>query len=357
MGLATTATLPAGQVPPGSVRQLSDGNPNGTVLGQSPADLIAFFGATPVAQPGGGGPNRGVVGNITVYTSTQSPSAVTTITSAEKAMTVTGVAATDLVMVSKPTSQAGLAVGTARASATNTIQVTLANLTGSTITPTASESWVVTAVPAALTQSAVLTPATVAANTTVEQQFAVSGASAVAAGMFLAINKPTAQTGLIILGARVVSANLIGITFANVTAAPITPTAAETYIFYAGYGFNVAPVMTEMSAALNPASVAANTTAEQTFTVAGLAAGTFVQVDPPSPTPGLGIAGVRVSAANTLAINFSNTTSAAIDPPLGTYTISYFATQNPAAGSSTAVSSVTGTNAGAALIALGLVAG
>ena len=31
-------------------KQLSDGNPGGTGLGQSATDLISFYGATPVAQ-------------------------------------------------------------------------------------------------------------------------------------------------------------------------------------------------------------------------------------------------------------------------------------------------------------------
>lgn len=31
-------------------RQLSDGNPDGTVLGQSATDRIAFYNATPLAQ-------------------------------------------------------------------------------------------------------------------------------------------------------------------------------------------------------------------------------------------------------------------------------------------------------------------
>ena len=33
-----------------AVRQLSDANSQGTVLGQSSTDLIAFYGGTPVAQ-------------------------------------------------------------------------------------------------------------------------------------------------------------------------------------------------------------------------------------------------------------------------------------------------------------------
>ncbi len=35
------------------VKQLSDGNPDGTVVGQSPSDLIAFYNGTPVAQRSG----------------------------------------------------------------------------------------------------------------------------------------------------------------------------------------------------------------------------------------------------------------------------------------------------------------
>ncbi len=36
-----------------AVRHLSDGNPDGNVLGQSAADLISFHNATPIAQRAG----------------------------------------------------------------------------------------------------------------------------------------------------------------------------------------------------------------------------------------------------------------------------------------------------------------
>lgn len=352
MGLAQNAVLPVNQ-PNGSPRQVSDGNPNGTVLGQGPSDLISFFGATPVPQPATRGATRGMVGNTTVYTSTQSPSAVTANTTAEASLTVTGVAATDLVLVSKPTAQGGLVVGTARASATNTVGLSLGNVTGSTITPTASESYVLTTIPAALQISATLTPAVVAANAIVEQQFAVTGVSA---GMFVAVNKPTFQTGLMITNARAVANGILGITFLNATASPITPTAAEVYKIFAAYGLSVAPVMSEKNVVIAPGSVAANTSAEQTFTVPGLAAGTFVNVDKPSSTPGITIGGARVSAANTLAITFVNNTPAAIVPPSETYAVSYFPTANPAAGSSTASASTPSTATDAALVSLGLIA-
>lgn len=34
-----------------SLKEHSDGNPDGNRLGQSPTDKIAFYGATPIVQP------------------------------------------------------------------------------------------------------------------------------------------------------------------------------------------------------------------------------------------------------------------------------------------------------------------
>lgn len=65
---------------------------------------------------------------------------------------------------------------------------------------------------------------------------------------------------------------------------------------------------------LSPTSVAANTTAEQTFTVNGLKVGDFTDISKPTTQGGLGIANTRVSAANTLAIAFINATASAITP-------------------------------------------
>lgn len=70
-------------------------------------------------------------------------------------------------------------------------------------------------------------------------------------------------------------------------------------------------------ATLTPAQVAINTTAEQTFTVNGLKVGDAVFVNKPTAQAGLGIVGARVSAANTLAINFVNATGGAITPTAG----------------------------------------
>lgn len=73
---------------------------------------------------------------------------------------------------------------------------------------------------------------------------------------------------------------------------------------------------------LTPASVAANTTAEQTFTIAGLQVGDFMNVYSASAqTAGIGIVSARVSAANTLAIGFSNNTAGSLTPVSGIYNV------------------------------------
>lgn len=61
-------------------------------------------------------------------------------------------------------------------------------------------------------------------------------------------------------------------------------------------------------------SVAANTTAEQTFTVVGLKVGDYVDVTKPSHQAGLGVLQARVSAADTIAIQFINNTASPIVP-------------------------------------------
>lgn len=71
---------------------------------------------------------------------------------------------------------------------------------------------------------------------------------------------------------------------------------------------------------INPASVAANTTAEQDFTVAGLGINDIIlSITKPTLTAGIGIVNSRVKAANTLSVTFINATAGAIDPPSETY--------------------------------------
>ena len=410
---------------------------DGHQLGQSPLDPVGLYGVTPVVQALGNAQaaiSRGLqCGTIASYSTTQSPSAVAQGTTAEQNLTVqsgTGgqmlLASGDLVYVNKPTSQAGLGVGNVRVQASNVLGTTFINVpaAGGSITPTASEVYSVIAIRGMPKISQTLSPAIVAANTTAEQQFAVVGLQA---GFLVQVNKPTAQAGLDIVGCRIVSNNVLGITFCNVTGTGITPTPAESYniislpgldavdndvcygfnvgtigaigagvvvtggsttltgilatdmiagifkptsganatnaatvyeaiptanvltLYFAGIGTGATPTGSEVygvhskrlspvapllnySQSLVPVSVAAATTAEQTFTVTGLVAGSPVWVNKPSLTTGLGICGVRVSAANTLAINYINTTSAAIVPPTETYLIGNFQVPSPGAG-------------------------
>lgn len=90
---------------------------------------------------------------------------------------------------------------------------------------------------------ATLSPAQVAINTTVEQTFTVNG---LIVGDFIVVQKPTAQAGLGIVGSRVTAPNTLGITFANVTAGAITPTAGEVYLIKVGRQENTGPLPTAL---------------------------------------------------------------------------------------------------------------
>lgn len=81
------------------------------------------------------------------------------------------------------------------------------------------------------------------------------------------------------------------------------------------------PKIQTYTSALTPASVAANTTAEQTFTITGLNTNDLVFVNKPSAQAGLGVAGTRVASANTLGITYVNPTAGALTPTSETYKV------------------------------------
>ena len=73
---------------------------------------------------------------------------------------------------------------------------------------------------------------------------------------------------------------------------------------------------------LTPVSVAGSTSVEQSFTIQGLQLGDVVDVNcNVAQTAGIGIVNVRVSANNTLAIQFANSTGGALTPAAGIYNI------------------------------------
>ena len=162
--------------------------------------------------------------------------AVASITTAEQAITVNGLLATDIVVgISKPSLQAGVAVVNGRISAANTLQMAFVNPSAAAVTPVATEIYGVTILsqnPVAPFKKycPVLSPASIAANVTAEQTFTVTGLPFTVNPSNVVVNKQSHQYGLGISGARVTAANTLGITFENVTAAAITPTAGETYV-------------------------------------------------------------------------------------------------------------------------------
>lgn len=72
---------------------------------------------------------------------------------------------------------------------------------------------------------------------------------------------------------------------------------------------------------LTPAAIAANTSAEQTFTVTGVTTADTIYINPPSLTAGTGIVSVRITAADTIGISWGNFTAGSLTPPAGTYRI------------------------------------
>ena len=73
-----------------------------------------------------------------------------------------------------------------------------------------------------LAAQVVLSPASVAAATTVEQTFTVTGCPSSAIAVFARLD--TQPAGIAIVGARAVSDDTIGIEFANDTAGALVPT-------------------------------------------------------------------------------------------------------------------------------------
>lgn len=88
----------------------------------------------------------GNIWKLGVFSITLSPGSVAPNTSAEQTFSATGIGllSTDLVVVQKPTSQAGLIIGGARPTSTaDQLAINFGNLTAATITPTASEVYTV----------------------------------------------------------------------------------------------------------------------------------------------------------------------------------------------------------------------
>lgn len=94
-----------------------------------------------------------------------------------------------------------------------------------------------------------------------------------------------------------------------------------------GSAGNIAKIIV-LTASLTPALIATITSAEQNFTVTGLAVGDSVLVTPPGLTAGGSLTGARVSAANTLTLTFTNPTAGSVTPLAGAHSILVFRPMN-----------------------------
>ena len=85
-----------------------------------------------------------------------------------------------------------------------------------------------------------------------------------------------------------------------------------------------------VSPSITPAQVAANITAAQTFTVAGLLTTDHVTVScAGAQTAGIFVADARVSADNTLSVQFGNCTAEPLTPAAGSYIIDVIRFEGP----------------------------
>jgi hypothetical protein len=233
-------------------------------------------------------------------------------------------------IVNKPTLQADLGIIGVRVVDNNQIGLLFANTGVAEDTPTDETYSFVSINGVALGQSIVTylvdvgTVAAILTITTQEVDYTLNGVAAT--DKVVGVSKPTLKAGVGIAGARVKSAGVVAVTYANPTAGSVTPDADETYsIFIDKTDSDFGPILAQFSVAITPAAVATLTTAEETFTVTGLVSGAPVVVNvalgagydtelgSKLPT-GFGVVGARVSATDTLALVFYNGSAASITP-------------------------------------------
>ena len=305
-----------------------------------------YFNATAAGITPTAGENYGyvLIRGLPTISSTLTPVAVAANTSAEQQFSVPGIPVGAWVSVVKPTTNAGLAIVGCRVVSAGSVGIHFMNLTGVPITPTAAESYTFfwTLGLDALNQS-VAYSFNVGTVGAIGAGIVVTGGSTTLTGLLatdavVGIMKPTsgaAATNAAGVYQGIPTANTLTLNYVGIGTGA-TPTASEIYTVHTLRMNPLAPILLS-SVALTPVSVAANTTAEQTFTVAstvGLTASTLAAVNKPSIQAGLAVAGVRVSAANTLAITYVNNTAVAITPNAETYTVAAFQVPNPGAGNS-----------------------
>lgn len=85
---------------------------------------------------------------------------------------------------------------------------------------------------------------------------------------------------------------------------------------------NIYGIYGASTASIAPTALAANTAGEQSFTVPGVKLmDQIVSVTPPSNVANLGPISGRVTAADTVALKFTNPSAGSVTPPPGSYVL------------------------------------
>lgn len=272
---------------------------------------------------------------VVAQTNSQKESVLTAQNISSMNVTLTGapmLSTADVVILNKQVPLAQFGVANVRVStsspAINTAILTIMganlNVSGVSSTTPTGDQYIMAAVRGSIVNSVAITPLPVPANSTMEQQFRVTG---VAPGMVVPLTKPTDQSGLGIAGTRVVSNNVLGITFINTANSTITPS-AETYNYvgfagaapispYITFGVNMsqAAVITVTAAGPLTPSLITVTGVQQTDQVIGIGQNIINNaVTVTGSAPQLIAAQVSTQVPNQLNLKFlnANTTPAMI---------------------------------------------
>lgn len=318
------------------IKILTDLNPDGALIGQTPAERIGFYGAVPTAQRSN--PMQQIIqggdgGALMIWGSNQCPLAnVAASTAAEQAnLTLEGLLTTDFLLCASRANAPAAGLAGIRISAANTVALNFLNPTAANANLTANEIQMTVAVARGLnviTQN-FGTISNVAANNTMEQVFTVGGANAAATAYY---SNTTGQ----LTGINVTNG---GSGYYVPPTVVITPAANSTY---GGIQANQNPILTGTMQPLPVATGGSGATAQAV--IANGAVVSVIITDPGSgytaaPTisfvassyvspgmiaavnmtgantqAGLGIVNVRIPAKNQIAVTWANPSAANIAP-------------------------------------------
>ncbi len=289
---------------------------------------------------------RGMANSVTL-----SPAAVPANSTSEQIFNVTGVAPGELAFVSKAAENVGLGLAGVRVAGNNQLAINFMNVSTAAVTPTAAESYSFFSTNGIAANSNMMVygvnvgtlsaiTGNVTTNWVVVSQTATCS-SVLATDILFGVSKPTLQAQLGIVGQRITTANVVGIDFATGSVTGVTPTANEVYACPLYRQAPLAP-LTLLSVTCSPIGIGGQSTSDQTFSVTPAATGSFVWVNKPTATSGLGIVNCRVSAAGTVSITFANSlVSTTISPPSEVYLFG-ITQQYPSGGSNYSIQAANG---------------